>query len=55
MKKIFINYLGVGLDARVTYFSERIRTSSAYFNRILYGIIGTFNYLIPMKELKKKI
>jgi hypothetical protein len=45
----------MGLDARVVYTMEKIRTRYAFFNKILYGLVGFFNLFRPMKELKKKL
>ena len=43
MSKVFTNYVGLSMDARVVYTMERVRTSSACFNKILYGLVGCFN------------
>ena len=55
MTKIFTNYVGLGLDARVVYTMERYRTSSACINKMLYGLVGCINFFRPMKELYRKV
>lgn len=45
----------MGLDARVVYIMEKIRTRYAFINKILYGLVGFCNFFRPMKELKKKL
>lgn len=40
MYKTFSNYVGVGIDARVSYHFEKRRTPSKFINLMLYGCIG---------------
>ncbi len=53
--KMFTNYVGLSMDARVVYTMERVRTPSACLNKILYALVGCFNFFRPLKELYKKI
>lgn len=53
--KMFTNYLGMGLDARIVYTMERHRTSYAMINRILYTLVGSFNFFRPLKQLSTSI
>lgn len=53
--KLFTNYVGLGLDARVVYTMEKHRTSSSCINKILYGLVGCINCFRPLKELYNKI
>ena len=55
MKKLFTNYVGMGLDARIVYTMERKRTPWACLNKVLYGLVGCINCFRPLKELYKKI
>lgn len=56
LRKCFTNYVGVGLDARVVYTVEKIRTPSATINKVLYGLIGCVNFFLrPLKDLSKKL
>ena len=48
---MFSNYVGMGLDARVVYTVEKHRTSYAFLNKVVYGLIGAINFLRPMKRL----
>ena len=51
MKKMFSNYVGIGLDAKVVYTVERRRTKSAFLNKVVYGCIGFCNFFKSMKKL----
>lgn len=37
MKKIFSNYFGIGTDARITYFAQKINAKSVLLKKISYG------------------
>jgi hypothetical protein len=45
----------MGLDARVVYTVEKIRTPYAFINKVLYALVGCVNLFRPMKELRKKL
>jgi diacylglycerol kinase family enzyme len=54
-KKMFSNYVGIGLDARVVYTVERHRTPIAFLNKVVYGLIGFLNFFRPMKRLEQTV
>ena len=54
-KKMFSNYVGLGLDARVVYTVERHRTPNAFLNKVVYALIGCCNFFRPMKRLEEKV
>lgn len=54
-KKMFSNYVGMGLDARVVYTVERHRTPVAFLNKVVYGLIGFLNFFRPMKRLEQTV
>lgn len=54
-RKLFSNYVGMGLDARVVYTMEKHRTVHAAINKFLYGLIGCLNFFRPIKQLISKI
>lgn len=45
----------MGLDARVVYTMEKIRTPYAFLNKVLYGLVGFLNFFRPLKDLRKKL
>lgn len=53
--KMFSNYVGIGLDARVVYTVERHRTSIAFLNKVVYGFIGFLNFFRHMKRLEQTV
>jgi diacylglycerol kinase family enzyme len=55
LTKAFTNYVGIGVDARVTYTVEKIRTPYACINKMLYACVGFLNLLRPIKPIKKII
>ena len=54
-RKMFSNYVGMGLDARVVYTVERHRTPVAFLNKVVYGLIGFLNFFKPMKSLEQTV
>lgn len=50
-KRMFSNYVGLGLDARVVYTMERHRTPYAWLNKIAYGLVGCLNFFRPLIKL----
>ncbi len=52
---MFTNYVGLGLDARVVYTVERHRTSYAFLNKVVYGLVGLGNFFKKMVKLEKKV
>ena len=54
-KKMFSNYVGLGLDARVVYTMERHRTPYACLNKVAYGLVGCINYFRSLKKLDEKV
>lgn len=38
----FVNYVGIGIDARVTYNFEKHRKSTKLMNLCVYGFFGCF-------------
>lgn len=54
-RKMFSNYVGIGLDARVVYTVERHRTPVAFLNKVVYGLIGFLNFFRPMKRLEQTV
>jgi diacylglycerol kinase family enzyme len=50
ISKTFINYVGMGLDARVVYTVERKRTKNAFINKIIYGCVGFCNFFRSLKK-----
>ena len=47
-KRVFTNYTGMGLDARVVYTMEKNRTQWPLLNKICYALVGCLNCLWPM-------
>lgn len=50
--KMFSNYVGMGIDAKVVYTVERHRTPFAFLNKVVYGFIGFLNFFRSMKRLQ---
>ena len=50
-KRMFSNYVGLGLDARVVYTMERHRTPYAWLNKVAYGLVGCLNFFRPLAKL----
>lgn len=55
LKRSFTNYVGVGLDARIVYQVERNRGRNAFFNKILYSIVGTLNYCRHLRPIDEYV
>ena len=49
--RVFTNYVGIGVDARVTYTMELHRTSLIIINKILYAIVGLLYFFRPLRQL----
>ncbi len=48
---MFSNYMGIGLDARVVYTVEQHRTPYAFLNKVVYGLVGFFNFFRKLTPL----